>query len=110
METPALKTTWSDDDFHTVHTAIQKHFQYRKVFLKEGTKLFQLPTIYSLKKFMGLPYTSSGIYAALWAHTNLMVYFESDRVYHYEGFAISEGGTPYAILQDDDENVKYLQL
>jgi len=57
-----------------------------------------------METIMGLPYTSSGEFAAMWANTNTHVYFREGKMY-YLGFALSESGEPVAVLWPEEKEV-----
>ena len=57
----------------------------------------------------GLPYTSSGDYAALW-NTNCQALYSKDLNYHFVGLACTEHGQVIAILEDSKEKAIYIEL
>jgi hypothetical protein len=112
IESPAqtantFKTSWTEQDFKTIKTALRNFFLFRALHTKDGIK--NLSTFAQLEELLGLPYTSSSSYAGLWV-TNTELNEPQFPGYHYIGFAIAENGNCFGVMWDKDENEKIIRI
>jgi len=98
---------WTPAQFEAIKRKIAKHFAFTNAISQNGIKA--TGTFNMLNDFLGLAYTSTGIYAGYWVCnvelTNLN--FPNHR---YIGFALTNDNAGYAILWDKDENEIILPL
>lgn len=109
METPKFKTEWTRHEFTVMEKAIVKHFRNKVVATRDGDIHFTT----SYKKIcevFGLPYTSTSAYAMMSADCNTNGYYKGDERKHYDHFAMSVDGKPFAVVSDGDENYEYVPL
>jgi hypothetical protein len=97
----ALKREWAEPDFKRMKQALKRFFLFKGLQIRSGIKVCY--TYADLDSLLGLPYTSTGIYAGVWV-TNEEVKSNDHPGYNYIGFAISEDNKMYAILWDSEEN------
>ena len=83
-----LKKEWTEQDMLLVEQAISGYF--RKNFSRIDSEL-------------GLAYTSSGRFAALWI-CNKILRFDVGEKYILRGFALSESEKVCAFCEDNNEN------
>lgn len=95
MKTSFLKN-WNNKEFKLVESKIKKYLNSR---FFENSHGYQS----NLFDALGLAYTSSSSYAALWV-CNIELYFDCEQKYKFIGFALGSGGFVFAICWDEDEN------
>lgn len=92
---------WNNGNFIKMRLALYRKFVGIELSTREGIR--ECLTYDQLEELLGLPYTSSGLYAGVWV-TNTYLYDSRFTGYRYVGFAISENKNCYGILWDKDEN------
>ncbi len=102
---PELKTEFAPDEFRQMENAILKHLfgAELKTSTGNGVKTVSVYSREQMENLLGLPYTSSSSFAALWV-TNCELHSMKYPGYTYQGFSITTDGEPVAYLQDYDEN------
>ena len=112
-----MKTVLSKEwNFQADHKAILKAiarflksrpFEYG--YLEE--KKFRVSdfTKQGIQTLLGLPYTSTGDFAGIWV-TNTTLYFDAERTWQIEGFAMGVNGEFFAYCQDENENVLLVRI
>lgn len=102
-----------DKMYAQVKQAILKHFT-RKHYMWQPThdesikRTFQFYTFGQLENMLGLPYTSSSSFAALWVTNS--GYLWADDTHYFIGFAINTDNEVIAIAHDYEENEIYIKL
>lgn len=103
---------FSRSDFRKVERAIFKHFTtHTYQFLEthgQPLKPFKPLLMEQIETTLGLAYTSSSDYAALWVCNS--GYLMADETHHFIGFTINALGEVVAITQDEEENEIYITL
>ena len=103
----SFKSEFSPQDFKTVKSTIRKWAKSRWITSAKSEGKSLLMGNYSwanIEAKMGLAYTSSSDYAALWVCSD-EVYMDEGKKYHIIGFAISQtGGFVSAVCWDTNEN------
>lgn len=92
---------WQPKHFTQMKAALKRFFLFKGLQIRSGVKVCY--TYADLEKLLGLPYTSSSSYAAVWV-TNEEVKSNDYPNYHFIGFAIGGDDKCYSILWDKDEN------
>lgn len=93
--------------------AILRHFiknayQWQPTHDKGSIKPFKPVTFNQIDNLLGLAYTSTSDYAALWVCNG--GYLWADNKHSFIGFAINEQGQIFGIADDKDENSIYIAL
>jgi hypothetical protein len=100
-----FKTEWTPLDFRTAEKAIVKFVNSRyweTLHNPDSTPFYNAKSYNSISDILGLAYTSTSSYAALWA-CNTELYLDTLHVYHLLGFSVSSYGFVFAIFQDINE-------
>lgn len=94
-----------------VTTAIKNHFDGKELRTHRGLVPAGVRSLKWYESELGLPYTSSSSFAALWI-TNVTLYTYPEGDWHYIGFSIGEDGKVYATLFDNEspENEKVIAI
>ena len=96
-----------------VKNAIHRHFmnntyQFQATHDPASKKPFKPFTFLKIEETLGLAYTSTSSYAALWVCNGGYLWADPD--HYFIGFAINENGQVIAITQDENENELYIAL
>lgn len=107
---PKFLNEWNEKQFADIESAIEKHFKNSKLITHKGEiQLSILDNFKSLENIMGLAYTSSSSYAGYWI-CNITLYYDKDKKWQYNAFAIGTDGKFYATVQDKYENEFIIEL
>lgn len=107
-----LKKEWAQDEFKKVERKIANHFtrKHYNHIKQHGEK--PRPAYFGsfrqVDEFLGLAYTSTSDFAALWVCNGGYLY--ADPTHHFIGFAINELDEVIAIANDENENSIYIKL
>jgi hypothetical protein len=107
--TPSFIREWDKGNFRCMDIAIKIHFDRRGGADTMHYGHVQYNTFQKWDACFGLAYTSSSK-CAMYSICNTEVYFDVERKYKYEYFAIGKDGYYYAILQDKEENELIIKL
>lgn len=102
-----------DEIYKSVKNAIFNHFFHNEYLFQRthdvmSSKIFKPYTFNQIENLLGLPYTSSSSFAALWVTNS--GYLWADDTHYFEGFAVTTLGTIVAIAQDEEENEIYIKI
>ncbi len=102
---PELKKEFAPKDHAIIERAIFNHLfgEGLKTRTGNGSKIVYIYSREQMENLLGLPYTSTSSFAALWV-TNVELDSMKYPGYSYQGFAITTDGQPVAYLQDYDES------
>ena len=104
-----MKKEWTEIETKSVEKTIRDWFLTRETSaLRYGTIKF-IRRFKELDEILGLAYTSSSKFAALWI-CNDTVYLDNDRIYHIRGFVLDDYDKVFAYCMDKDENELYVQI
>lgn len=98
-----LKREWDKEGHKIIDRAIVKYMGENSFTFNNGKKPIS-NHIRDIKDSLGLAYTSSSSYAALWVCSSSIVMVKRDRKYKLQGFALSIKDEPVAVWFDDYEN------
>lgn len=102
------KKEWSPADFQKVNRKIKSYFG-GKSFKNHRGEVVTVPTrFYDIEMFLGLPYTSSGIYACYSLSCNTNLFLDAD--FYFDHVAMFEDGQVILVLNDINENEKLIKL
>ena len=109
METQ-FKKEWSPADFTKVDRKLKKFFA-GKTFVNHYGKNETIPTNKNgFECCLGLPYTSSGIFACYSLSCNTNLFESKDSKFYYDYAAVTESGEVVLILSDSEENTKEVAI
>lgn len=97
-----FKTELTAKEIKQLEAKILAHFKQNARFDKDD-KMILSGSFEQINKNIGLAYTSSSSYAALWVCNN-EVYLDTAKKYHYIGFTFDLKGWAVAVLWDNEEN------
>lgn len=103
-----FKKEWTREDFKKVDRKLRLYFG-GKSFKNHYGKMEYCPRrMADLEMVLGLPYTSSGIFACYSLSCNTNLYF--DESFYFDYAVIDEAGRVCLILSDKDENEKVITI
>ncbi len=99
--------------YNKVKRAIYSHFlhytyKWQPTHDKESRKDFNPFSFDEIDNLLGLAYTSSSAYAALWVCNS--GYLMANETHHFIGFAVNKLGQVIGITQDENENEILIEL
>ena len=105
-----FKPEWNDDEHKRIIFFFDRWEMYnltithgkRENAIQDGDDSYT-----SAEMTYGLPYTSSSSYAML-GNTNVEAYYNNDPSYSFSHLAITDSDKYTVVLQDKDENEKYI--
>lgn len=108
----SFKKEWTEADFRKADRRITAHFK-KHLFAFQPThaakkEQFIVRKFADIDNILGLAYTSSSAYAALWV-CNSGYLWATDQ-HRFIGFAMTEAGDIYGIADDDNENSIYIKM
>lgn len=106
-------TEWTDKQFKQVEKAIYRHFcsytyKFQPTHDKESRKDFRPFRYEEIETTLGLAYTSTSKYAALWVCNS--GYLMANDTHYFNAFAINKNGQIVGIVQDENENEIFIEL
>lgn len=101
----APKSELSIQQLDIIKLAVKRYFIHSNVDGLHGRNIFRRCILVSdFCNVLGLTYSSSGSYAALWACSEY-VFFDDNKTFRFAGFGMDSRGTVFAILKNKDDSV-----
>ena len=99
---------WSPEDFVKAKKAVKKYFGGKTFRNHRGEQEFCPDYWEGLNNTLGLPYTSTGIFACMSLSCNTNLYYND--THHFSYVVISEAGEVVLIAEDSEENEIYIHI
>ena len=100
---------WNNEQFSIMRKHIVKWFSGKPIITNQRKYSPERMSWKKISDLLGLVYTSSSNYAGYWI-CNVELTFTKEPRFKYIGFAISKDNKYYAVLWDEDENEKIIEI
>ena len=98
------KKEWSELDHIRVNSALVNYFNY-KSFINHRNEKVTMPGLFTnLETVLGLPYTSSSMYAMLSMDCNVKIFHPYETNFYYDHVFVNTDNMVYLVLMNNFEN------